>query len=220
MCNLKKIYIGTSHSHSLGKNFFSTCIFAVIRQINQAEQKPFWEISGVMSVFICQDMQKLQGRFPPNSVVFRLCATFRVTGHPWSRRLVLFGHPFSQVLSQEMAIAKGPSSHFWLVQYLDQWNNWSASVRKLWLLLCFRELYNMVNKMANLLRSQGVKKGDRVAIYLPKSPMAVASMLACARIGAIHSVVFAGFSADSLADRINDGESLRLKLKFFFMIHV
>lgn len=73
----------------------------------------------------------------------------------------------------------------------------------------------MVNKMANLLRSQGVKKGDRVAIYLPKSPMAVASMLACARIGAIHSVVFAGFSADSLADRINDGESLRLKLKFF-----
>ncbi|XP_064599985.1 acetyl-coenzyme A synthetase 2-like, mitochondrial [Liolophura sinensis] len=65
----------------------------------------------------------------------------------------------------------------------------------------------MVNKMANLLRSHCIKKGDRVAIYLPKSPIAVASMLACARIGAIHSVVFAGFSADSLADRINDAQA-------------
>ena len=59
--------------------------------------------------------------------------------------------------------------------------------------------------MANLLESYGVKRGDRVAIYLPKSPTAVAAMLACARIGAVHSVVFAGFSPEALAGRIMDG---------------
>ena len=62
----------------------------------------------------------------------------------------------------------------------------------------------MVNQIANMMRSYGVKKGDRVAIYMPCSSMAVAVMLACTRVGAIHSVVFAGFSADSLASRIND----------------
>lgn len=63
----------------------------------------------------------------------------------------------------------------------------------------------MVNKISNMLKKHGVKKGDRVAIYLPTSPVAIASMLACARIGAIHSVVFAGFSAEALAGRIEDG---------------
>lgn len=63
----------------------------------------------------------------------------------------------------------------------------------------------MMNKVANVLRSRGVTKGDRVAIYMPACPLAVASMLACARIGAIHSVVFAGFSAEALASRILDG---------------
>lgn len=61
-----------------------------------------------------------------------------------------------------------------------------------------------MNKIANMLKAYGVKKGDRVAIYMPTSTMVVAVMLACARIGAVHSVVFAGFSAESLASRIND----------------
>ena len=61
-----------------------------------------------------------------------------------------------------------------------------------------------MNQISNMLKSYDIKKGDRVAIYMPCCPMAVASMLACARIGAIHSVVFAGFSAESLASRIND----------------
>ncbi len=65
-----------------------------------------------------------------------------------------------------------------------------------------RELSDLVNRMGNLLRSQGVKKGDIVAIYMPVCPMTVATMLACSRIGAIHSVVFAGFSAQALASRI------------------
>ncbi len=68
----------------------------------------------------------------------------------------------------------------------------------------YRQLHAEVCRMAGLLRHLGVKKGDRVAIYLPMVPEAAAAMLACARIGAIHTVVFAGFSAEALRDRIND----------------
>ncbi|XP_059160258.1 acetyl-coenzyme A synthetase 2-like, mitochondrial [Physella acuta] len=71
----------------------------------------------------------------------------------------------------------------------------------------YRKLSEMVGKIGNLLLNSGVKAGDRVAIYLPKSPTAIATMLACARIGAIHSVVFAGFSAEALAGRINDARA-------------
>ncbi|MBN1392546.1 MAG: acetate--CoA ligase [Sedimentisphaerales bacterium] len=70
----------------------------------------------------------------------------------------------------------------------------------------YEELYKEVCKFANVLKSKGIKKGDRVAIYLPMVPELPVVMLACARIGAIHSVVFGGFSADSLRDRINDSE--------------
>ena len=70
--------------------------------------------------------------------------------------------------------------------------------------LTYRELHEQVCKFANVLKAHGVKKGDRVSIYLPMIPELAISMLACARIGAIHSIVFAGFSADSLADRIVD----------------
>jgi len=71
-------------------------------------------------------------------------------------------------------------------------------------ILTYRELYEQTCQFANVLRAHGIKKGDRVAIYMPMVPEAVVAMLACARIGAIHSVVFAGFSAISLIDRIND----------------
>ncbi|MAY53764.1 MAG: acetate--CoA ligase [Flavobacteriaceae bacterium] len=70
--------------------------------------------------------------------------------------------------------------------------------------ITYRQLYERVNKFANVLRDQGIKKGDRVCIYLPMIPELAISVLACARIGAIHSVVFAGFSANALATRIND----------------
>jgi acetyl-CoA synthetase len=70
--------------------------------------------------------------------------------------------------------------------------------------ITYAELHRDVCKFANALKSLGVKKGDRVAIYMPMIPEGAVAMLACARIGAIHSVVFGGFSADSLADRIND----------------
>ncbi|MCS6981036.1 MAG: acetate--CoA ligase [Flavobacteriales bacterium] len=70
--------------------------------------------------------------------------------------------------------------------------------------LTYRELLEAVGRLANGLRQLGVRKGDRVCLYLPMIPEAAIAMLACARLGAIHSVVFAGFSPESLADRIND----------------
>ncbi|MGH7807658.1 MAG: acetate--CoA ligase [Thermodesulfobacteriota bacterium] len=73
--------------------------------------------------------------------------------------------------------------------------------------ITYWDLYREVNKFANVLKKLGVKKGDRVTIYLPMIPEAVVAMLACARIGAPHSVVFGGFSADSLRDRINDSQA-------------
>ncbi len=70
--------------------------------------------------------------------------------------------------------------------------------------LTYRELHERVCKFANVLKSRGVKKGDRVSIYMPMVPELAVAMLACARIGAMHSIVFGGFSADALADRIVD----------------
>ena len=71
----------------------------------------------------------------------------------------------------------------------------------------YLDLYKETNKFANLLKSFGVKKGDRVVMYMPMIPEAAFAMLACARIGAIHSVVFGGFSAEALKDRILDAEA-------------
>ena len=73
-------------------------------------------------------------------------------------------------------------------------------------LISYRELHSEVSRFGNLLKSRGVNKGDRVAIYMPMIPEAAIAMLGCARIGAIHSVVFGGFSPDSLRDRILDSD--------------
>ena len=70
--------------------------------------------------------------------------------------------------------------------------------------LTYQELYNETCRFSNALRAKGISKGDRVIIYMPMVPEAAIAMLACARVGAVHSVVFAGFSSTSLADRIND----------------
>ena len=73
--------------------------------------------------------------------------------------------------------------------------------------LTYRELHREVNRFASVLRGLGVTRGDRVAIYMPLVPEVVVAMLACARIGAVHTVVFGGFAAESLRDRINDAEA-------------
>ena len=70
----------------------------------------------------------------------------------------------------------------------------------------YEQLHKEVCKFANVLKSKGIKKGDRVAVYMPMVPELAIAMLACARIGAIHSVVFGGFSAEALVDRINDSD--------------
>jgi acetyl-CoA synthetase len=73
--------------------------------------------------------------------------------------------------------------------------------------LTYQDLHREVCKFANVLKKLGIKKGDRVAIYLPMIPELPIAMLACARIGAVHSVVFGGFSAEALRDRINDAQA-------------
>ncbi|MCL4167526.1 UNVERIFIED_CONTAM: hypothetical protein GTU68_066435, partial [Idotea baltica] len=71
----------------------------------------------------------------------------------------------------------------------------------------YKELYEKVCQFANALKAQGVSKGDRVVIYMPMIPELTVAVLACARIGAVHSVVFAGFSASAMSDRINDAQA-------------
>ena len=75
------------------------------------------------------------------------------------------------------------------------------------LTITYRELHEQVCRLANAMKAEGIKKGDVVTIYMPMVPEAAVAMLACARIGAIHSVVFGGFSPDSLAGRIRDCDS-------------
>ena len=73
--------------------------------------------------------------------------------------------------------------------------------------ITYKDLYERVTKFANVLKKQGVKKGDRVSIYLPMIPELVLAMLACARIGAIHCICFGGFSSDALRDRVLDADA-------------
>ncbi|MDP3746722.1 MAG: acetate--CoA ligase [Phenylobacterium sp.] len=84
---------------------------------------------------------------------------------------------------------------------------WESDEGHPWSSLTYKELHAEVCRMANVLKAKGVKKGDRVTIYLPMIPQVAVSMLACARIGAVHSVIFGGFSADSIAGRIQDCDS-------------
>jgi acetyl-CoA synthetase len=82
------------------------------------------------------------------------------------------------------------------------WEGEPGEIRK----LTFRELHDQVQRFANVLKSLGVKKGDRVAIYMGMTPEIAIAMLACARIGAVHSIIFGGFAAHALVDRINDAQ--------------
>lgn len=101
------------------------------------------------------------------------------------------------------------ASYNCLDRHVETWRRNKAAI--IWegepgdaVVLTYRDLYREVNKFAAVLRSLGVKRDDRVAIYLPMIPELPIAMLACARIGAVHNVVFGGFSAAALRDRIND----------------
>ena len=82
----------------------------------------------------------------------------------------------------------------------------------------YEQLYKLMNRFANMLKAHGIGRGDRVAIYMPCCAMAAAAMLACTRLGVIHSVVFAGFSADALASRINDCTSSLTSLMLLLLL--
>ena len=84
---------------------------------------------------------------------------------------------------------------------------WEGDHPSLHKIISFKELHAEVCRLGNVMRKLGVKKGDRVTLYMPMVPEAMISMLACARIGAVHSVVFGGFSAESLANRVIDSQS-------------
>jgi acetyl-CoA synthetase len=135
----------------------------------------------------------------------------------WAGKLAWF-EPWREVLQWKPPHAKWfvggklNASYNCLDRHLDGWRRNKAAL--IWegepgdtRTYTYRDLHREVSKFANVLKSLGVKHGDRVAIYLPMIPEAAIAMLACARIGAAHSVVFGGFSAESLRDRINDAEA-------------
>ena len=168
-----------------------------------------------------------QRRFPPPDS-FKAQAHVRDTGPykdaredpegywaHWARQLEWM-HPWSQVLEW-----KPPHAKWFLggklnasVNCLDRHVRAGKSdrVALIWegeppgqvRRITYGELHGEVNKFANVLKTLGVRRGDRVAIYLPMVPEVAVAMLACSRIGAVHTVVFGGFSAESLRDRIND----------------
>jgi acetyl-CoA synthetase len=135
----------------------------------------------------------------------------------WASRLAWF-EPWREVLQWEPPHAqwfiggKLNASFNCLDRHLESWRRTKAAL--IWegepgdtRTYTYWDLHREVSRFANVLKSLGVKKGDRVAIYLPMVPEAAIAMLACARIGAPHSVVFGGFSAESLRDRINDAQA-------------
>ena len=131
-------------------------------------------------------------------------------------------HPPSSAFSFNWDRNQGPIYHFFFsdgflnvsVNCLDRhilsgkgeqvayyWEGDDHTETQIW---TYQNLYEEVNRLGNVLRNMGVQKGDRVGIYLPLLPQATAAMLACARIGAVHSVIFAGFSSEALAERLAD----------------
>ena len=135
-----------------------------------------------------------------------------------ARELISWSHPFTKTLEWDLPYAEWFSDGTLNVSYncLDRhvlagrgdkvafyWEGEPGDSR----VITYSQLLDEVQRFANVLKNLGIKKGDRVNIYLPMIPEAAVSMLACARIGAAHSVVFGGFSSQSLSDRINDAEA-------------
>jgi len=135
-----------------------------------------------------------------------------------ARELISWAQPFTKTLEWDLPYAEWFSDGTLNVSYncLDRhvlagrgdkvafyWEGEPGDSR----VITYAQLLNEVQRFANVLKNLGIKKGDRVNIYLPMIPEAAVAMLACARIGAAHSVVFGGFSSQSLSDRINDAEA-------------
>ncbi len=127
--------------------------------------------------------------------------------HPWHR---VFDADYEAVDFSWFSGGRLNACHNCVDRHVDKGNGdqtaiiWAADEPGVYGRITYRELKHHVARLANVLLAKGVKKGDRVAIYMPMIPAAAYAMLACARIGAVHSVVFGGFSAEALRDRIID----------------
>jgi acetyl-CoA synthetase len=126
--------------------------------------------------------------------------------HPWQ---TVFDADYEEVDFAWFSGGRLNASHNCVDRHLQKRGDataiiWAADEPGVYKHITFRELKHQVCRIANVLLSHGVRRGDRVCLYLPMIPELAATMLACARIGAVHSVVFAGFSAESLRDRIVD----------------
>jgi acetyl-CoA synthetase len=139
-----------------------------------------------------------------------------------AKKYISWYRPFDRVLDWDLPFAKWFSGGLLNVSYncLDRHveagrgdkvaYHWEGEPEGDTRTITYRELLEEVSRFANALRSLGVKKGDRVGIYMPMIPELPVAMLACARIGAPHSVVFGGFSAEAVRDRMNDAEATLL----------
>ena len=136
-----------------------------------------------------------------------------------AKEFVTWSHPWDQVMEEDFPKgyirwfkgAKLNVSYNCLDRHLDQRGGqtaiiWESDDPEIDKKISYRELHQDVCKFSNVLKSHGVKKGDRVCIYMPMIPESAVVMLACTRIGAVHSVVFGGFSSDALRDRILDSD--------------
>ncbi|MBV1889518.1 MAG: AMP-binding protein, partial [Gammaproteobacteria bacterium] len=136
-----------------------------------------------------------------------------------AKEMISWSKPWTQVVDEDLAAGKiqwfiggeTNASYNCLDRHLETRGDqtaiiWEGDDPSVDANISYRELYEEVCQLANLLKSRGVKKGDRVCIYMPMIPAAAAAMLACTRIGAVHSIVFGGFSPDALRSRILDSD--------------
>ncbi|MBV1960361.1 MAG: AMP-binding protein, partial [Immundisolibacteraceae bacterium] len=136
-----------------------------------------------------------------------------------AKEMISWSKPWTQVVDEDLAAGKiqwfiggeTNASYNCLDRHLETRGDqtaiiWEGDDPTVDANISYRELHEEVCRLANLLKSRGVKKGDRVCIYMPMIPAAAAAMLACTRIGAIHSIVFGGFSPDALRSRILDSD--------------
>ena len=136
-----------------------------------------------------------------------------------AKEMISWSKPWTQVVDEDLAAGKiqwflggeTNASYNCLDRHLETRGDqtaiiWEGDDPAVDANISYRELHEEVCRLANLLKSRGVKKGDRVCIYMPMIPAAAAAMLACTRIGAIHSIVFGGFSPDALRSRILDSD--------------
>ena len=182
----------------------------------QVRRKPKWKAKYIIRLekWLHRPTSRI-GNFQPNTPA----KTCRASGRSKPNELEWF-QKWDKVLDDSnkpffkwFTGAKVNIVHNCIDRHLKTWRKnklaliWESEDGKDQRTFSYYALNREVNRFANIIKAMGIKKGDRVTIYLPRIPEIVFAMLACAKIGAIHSVVFGGFSTDALQGRIDDSES-------------